>query len=153
MRLTRRVERLESASGINEPCAVCDAIHRMGDRLALIRKVEMKSSEVYESRCAWCGRSAKYLTDTSDPTFAELYKRWTDLMDAGKHCDPATQEMYSRLTVLFRQRGLDLYGPEYERVLEQFELEMREISMVQKPRFPYVCTVEGCTCRASARAS
>jgi hypothetical protein len=72
------------------------------------------------------------------------------LHEAGKYCDPEVQARYKRWRAQMEQRNLEVYGPEYTAIMQEVEREMDEVTRGRDLLFPYVCTVEGCTCGAQA---
>jgi hypothetical protein len=155
MNIQTRVEKLEQATGINEPCEICDLIEDYVKReLKMMAELRLPIREsprpvIMSRTCPWCLRSAD--SDRSLFTLSErvLFERRAAAAAQGQLCLPENATLDEEITAAFARVDRELYGPHYEAcagLRERFKAEVERVVARNKPRFHYLCRVEGCTC-------
>lgn len=154
MSLQTRVNKLEQAMGIKEPCEVCEAVERSRVRfeelMSHLNIVEPKRTPVpMHFNCAWCRRPVT--VDVSDFTVSEqiLYERMNTAYNDGTLCLPENKNLWDELAVAFDRVARERYGQyydEYRKVNSIYLDELSEITRRRAPAGAYLCRVADCVC-------
>lgn len=155
MSMQTRIKKLEHATGINEPCEVCDLVDDYAKRAVTIRRElgipvsNPQGRAPWLHTCPWCLRQVD--TDIGDFTLSErvLFERRDAAGEQGRVCAPENATLDDEIDAAVERVQRKLYGPHYEtgaHLLERFKAEIDRIVERRVPRFHYLCRVEGCAC-------
>lgn len=152
--LERRVEKIEQATGINEPCEVCDAIDRCAKRVVELQyqlgiESDKRAPVIKHFRCAWCLRDT--VLDVVEYTEEEraLVDRIEEGYANGTYC--ADPSLWDELAAAFDRVDREKYGAHYDRFREIYDAcnaEIEEVMTRRAPRNLYLCRVPGCSCNS-----
>jgi hypothetical protein len=149
--ITKRLEKLEGATGINDPCAVCDLQARFEARIEEfeksigIKSLRPRPCDLTYSPCSWCLRPRE--TNLSDYSISEraLWEKWSAIHRDGLRC--ANAAVKAEVDAMCEATGRRKYGEHYDTyvaMLNEFTRGLHEIRGV--PKQIYLCRVPECQC-------
>lgn len=135
------------------PCPMCTLIARcvretgelIGDRPLWPDGIPY----VYQYLCAFCGLASTHETSAPDADAARRFGTLLMALATGRFCAVGDGEMtflnehYDQ--TIGERLGADF--PKYRTIKEEFGRGMRELYARYKPRAPYMCVIEGCSCK------
>lgn len=153
MSVQSRLGKLEEATGINEPCEVCETVGRFTksavELLNRIGIVDRTPSAITSITCAWCLRPIT--VDVAEYTLSErvLFERLDAAYTNGTFCLPENKTLWDEVTAALDRSARKKYGQHYERYREledKCHSEINEIATRRAPLKMYLCRVAGCAC-------
>lgn len=156
MNLQTRLAKLESASGIFEPCAVCEVSEEFMERLRAMRKMRglplhAAPQDTRPATCVWCARPIvsdfSHVKGSERASVERLFDRSRAAYTEGRLCDPKEREGYTQLIAIGERTGLALYGEAYREYIRDFNAALdAATARMGQPRMLYKCQIEGCDC-------
>lgn len=156
MKAENRIRKIEEATGINEPCEVCEASNEFARRVQEfleahnIKRLETQPSDILTIACAWCLRPVRVSLIGFTLSERVLYERMDAVYEAGTLCEPGNATLHSELDAAFKRLSQEWYGEhagEYEQLVEECSQKIDEIAARKAPRKIYLCRVPGCECQ------
>jgi hypothetical protein len=161
-KITSRVEKLEEACGVNQPCEFCDFMEKQNRRWTetLTRygyqSPALKESDIRLCPCAWCGRPVK----TSFANFTASERALFDRMEAtgrdGTMCALENATLFDEIFAACKRADAITFGEAYQAqevqelkaamLKETIDLTNALADRGIMPRLHYICRVDGCAC-------
>jgi hypothetical protein len=157
MKAESRIRKIEEATGINEPCVVCDVLNsELAEFFAWfvekgLNKPEDTPRDLMPRVCHWCGKTRQQ--DVTDYSVSEraLIERHDGAWFAGRFCAAENKGLHDELLSIYDERSREQLGIYYEagRAMTNAAIERTRAYIEERhpcPFYHYICTVEGCTC-------
>lgn len=147
--LSARLEKVERAVGIGEPCEACEAREAAWawtvehDRAWGIEPYNTDRAACIPSRCYWCG-AAEYVSHNFTPAEAADFATLDGCFWRGDLC----QHKALRASVLasIDRHTAKRYGEHADEVRANSEEYGEALRAIEKAPLPYLCRVPGCEC-------
>jgi hypothetical protein len=155
MNVQTRVSKLEEATGINEPCEVCEASSRLSAKITdFNRSIGFKRDkpgpgDLANKVCAWCLRSVATNYAGYSISLRVLFERCEAAFDQGAYCALENETLMEELEAACELQEREWYGTYYESVkalIDEYRAEVEEIFTRTAPRKIYLCRVPACMC-------
>ncbi|MGA9996529.1 MAG: hypothetical protein WBP93_14020 [Pyrinomonadaceae bacterium] len=157
MKAENRIRKMEEATGINEPCVVCDVLNsELAEFYAWFADKSLEKldgpRDLMPRVCHWCGKTRPQ--DVTHYTVNEraLIERHDAAWFAGRlTCAPECKGLHDELLAMYEKHSYIQLGVYYEegRAMSDAAVE-RMLAYIEEnapcPFYHYICTVEGCTC-------
>jgi hypothetical protein len=153
--LQNRVRKLEDATGINEPCEVCEAAKRFEAKLEdfhksiRFKRAKPKPDELVTRACYWCLRPRVESWAGYSENLRALFERLSVAWEQGTLCAPENANLFEELKIACEVHERGLYGEHYDAVkalIDEYIDEMPKIAARTNPRKIYFCRGLDCHC-------
>lgn len=154
MKAENRIRKIEEATGINEPCPVCEHIDDLEPRLlALAARLGVQLPQPFGPKmafpCYYCPR-VKYL-EVGEFSVSErvLFERLESAFTEGWLCMPENSTIREEIGMAIERISRAKWGEHHakvEAVCDEHLEELKQICAHLIPRRIYVCRVPGCGC-------
>jgi hypothetical protein len=161
-KIITRVEKLEAATGINEPCEMCDLTAAQNERWTETltrlgyRFRPVSESDILNSSCLWCERSVKINLENFNLSERVLFERSQAAHYAGTFCAPENKNLHNEVMAACERAGREKYGKLYDSeeaqaLLAELEQATRDLanSLFDRgitTRHHYICQIADCKC-------
>ncbi len=154
MALEARLRQLEKATGINEPCPVCEIMEEWGVRIGAECEAAGGTCRDYPfvpfaEFCPYCARERVTNAGAFTEGEREVMRRYDAAFREGTVCALDKAGVDAEIAAMFERRGQEVYGAFYDRWRELREEQERAVDEVARrvaPRYHYLCRVAGCAC-------
>lgn len=151
--IERRVEKIEQATGINEPCPVCVATLRLNKRAAeLQRALNLPlpdASRMMRLRCFYCQREEVYPVGSFTPEEIAAFEADSIFYARGEMCRPEAKRAADMMLEAVERMTATYYGEhadKFQAILDDYMAEVFGDAFRFRAVSAYLCRVPGCGC-------